>query len=128
MLISINEDDARPIYQQIIAQVKEQVRTGALEPSDLLPSVRELARSLEINLHTVRNAYQRLGEQGVIRVRLGQRARVAEPPTSPANRAEAEARLTQRLRDLATEAYHLGVSREELLGLIDDALGESGGG
>ena len=124
MLISIGDDDARPIYQQIIAQVKEQVRTGALAPGDLLPSVRELARGLDINLHTVRNAYQKLADEGVIRVRLGQRARVAEPPTRPANRAEAEARLSQRLREIATDAYHLGVSREELLGLIHDALAE----
>ena len=46
MLISIDEQDNRPIYLQIIIQVKEQIQNGELRPGDELPSVRELAESL----------------------------------------------------------------------------------
>ena len=56
MLIYIDEDDSRPIYLQIMFQIKEQIRDGELKPGDELPSVRELADSLGINLHTVHHA------------------------------------------------------------------------
>ena len=52
MLLSINEKDSRPIYLQIIGQIKEQVSNGTLKSGDELPSVRELANSLGINMHT----------------------------------------------------------------------------
>lgn len=80
MLLSINEKDSRPIYLQIIGQVKEQVSSGSLHPGDELPSVRELADSLGINMHTVRNAYLKLRDQGIINLRLGRKARIACRP------------------------------------------------
>ncbi len=63
MWLSINERDSKPIYLQIINQVKEQVSSGALKTGDELPSVRELADSLSINMHTVRAAYLKLRDQ-----------------------------------------------------------------
>ena len=77
MWLSVNEQDSQPIYRQIIAQVRRQVGSGALKPGDELPSVRELADSLGINMHTVRAAYVNLRDQGIINLRLGRRARVA---------------------------------------------------
>jgi GntR family transcriptional regulator len=61
MLIVIDEKDSQPIYQQIVSQVREQVRSGILNPGAELPSVRELADNLNINMHTVRSAYLKLG-------------------------------------------------------------------
>ena len=46
MLLSVNEQDPRPVYVQIINQVKEQIQRGNLKSGDELPSVRELAASL----------------------------------------------------------------------------------
>ncbi len=78
MFISINENDNRPIYVQIINQIKEQVRSGSLQPGDELPSVREAADSLRINMHTVRSAYLKLRDQGIIKLHLGRRAIIAQ--------------------------------------------------
>ena len=122
MLIAIDENDERPIYMQIVYQVKEQVQSGDLNPGDTLPSVRELGESLGINLHTVHSAYKRLREQGVITLRLGQRAKIAKLRESPASCEEVEAVLGTRLKELTTEAFHLGISLDELRSLFENHL------
>ncbi|MHB0939175.1 MAG: GntR family transcriptional regulator [Armatimonadota bacterium] len=123
MLISIDENDPRPLYAQIAAEIKEQIRAGSLRPGDELPSVRELAESLSINLHTVHHAYRELRNQGIILLRLGQRARVA-PRRPPAARAEVQGKLAGRLKEMMTEAYHLGLSAEDFRALVDELLEE----
>lgn len=122
MLLTINPNDPRPIYLQIAAEIKALIHRGELTPGEELPSVRELADSLGINLHTVRHAYERLRDQGVIYLRLGQRARVAPPRERPSDRDAAETVLTARLSELITEAYHLGVSPAEFRALVEELL------
>jgi GntR family transcriptional regulator len=124
MWISINEKDSRPIYLQIINQIKEQVSKGTLKPEDELPSVRELAEGLGINMHTVRSAYLKLREQGIINLRLGRRARVA--PLQP---ALAGISITEdlkiRIKELVTDALLIGLSPDDLHALIDKRIEES---
>jgi len=122
MLVSVREEDPRPVYAQIVAQIKAQVREGHLRPGDELPSVRELADALGINLHTVHKAYQVMRDQGVLRLRLGRRARVTAPPKQPADRQGAEALVRERLAELLTDAYHLGVSPDAFRRLVDETL------
>ena len=121
MLILLRDDDARPIYSQIVSEIKEQIRAGTILPGDELPSVRELSDSLGINLHTVHKAYQVLREQGIIHLRLGRRAKVAQLRTVPAGR-EAVDGLADRLNDLVTEAFHLGLSKAQFRKLVEDLL------
>jgi len=128
MLISISEEDSRPIYVQIAAEIKDQIRTGDLSPSDELPSVRELADSLGVNLHTVHRAYQKLREQGVIRMRLGQRAKIAPLRETPRDREFVESELFGRLQELITDAFHMGLSRRDFLKLTEELLGREGRG
>jgi len=127
MLISIDPQDTRPIYLQVIAQIKEQIRRGMLKPGDELPSVRELADMLDVNLHTIHHAYQKLRDQGVIYLRLGRRARVAELRELPASREQVETVLVGKLQELITEAYHLGLSADDFQKLVDELLSEQKG-
>lgn len=124
MLISISEQDQRPIYVQIISEIKEQIRRGNIQPGDELPSVRELADSLSINLHTVHRAYEKLRDQGIITLRLGQRAKVAALREHPASREQVEVVLSGRVKELITEAFHLGLSAEDFRLLVDELLSE----
>ena len=121
MWISINEQDIQPLYLQITAQVKEQVRKGMLKPGDELPSVRELADSLGINMHTVRSAYLRLREQGIINLRLGRRAVVAKVD-KPAHTIEMETEIQARLKELITDALLMGFSSDDFRDLVDRQL------
>ncbi len=128
MLISIDERDPRPVYVQVVSQVKEQIHRGELRPGDELPSVRELSESLGVNLHTVHHAYQKLREEGVIYLRLGQRAKVARPRQAPAGPEVVETRLVGRLKELITEAFHLGLSETDFRKLVDELLKAQPGG
>jgi GntR family transcriptional regulator len=122
MLIALDPADQRPIYLQIVAQVKDQLRAGLLKPGEELPSVRELSESLGVNLHTVHHAYQKLREQNVIILRLGQRARIAPPREIPAPRHEVDAALSGRLREIIAEAHQLGLSQKDFLELVEEQL------
>jgi len=124
MLLTVNDRDPRPYYLQIAGQIKEQIRKGYLRPGDELLSVRELAKHLGINLHTVHRAYQKLRDQGVITLRLGQRARVAPLREQPASRADVEQALVGRLKELITEAFHLGLSEAYFRELVAALLEE----
>jgi GntR family transcriptional regulator len=86
-----------------------QIRKGSLRPGEELPSIRELASTLGINLHTAHRAYQVLRDEGVIVLRLGRRPRVAALREVPAGRREVQQRLAGRLNELSTEAFHLGL-------------------
>jgi len=127
MLVAIDEKDPRPLYLQIAAQVKEQVQKGDLRPGDELPPVRELADSLGINLHTVRSAYLRLRDQGVIDLRLGRRARIARRQTAELTPSEADRTLGAQVRELVADAFLLGLSTEDLHALLDRHAGRSNG-
>ena len=122
MLIAIDINDPRPVYLQIAAAIKEQIQQGMLQPGDELPSVRDLARDLDINLHTARHAYQLLREQGVVLLRLGSRARIAPLRAVPADRAEIEKKVAPRLRELVTDAFHLGITPKQIRQLVNEAI------
>jgi GntR family transcriptional regulator len=113
MLITVDKNDPRPLYLQIVIQIKEQIRKATLKTGDELPSVRELADSLGINLHTVRSAYIKLREQGIINVALGRRATIAALK-QPENKTESEAEITARLQEITTDALLMGLKSEDL--------------
>jgi GntR family transcriptional regulator len=121
MLLSVNENDRRPIYLQIISQIKEQVSNGMLQPGEELPSVREVADSLGINMHTVRSAYLKLREQGIIIMHLGRRAKIAHRQL-PANKADLINDVKARLRELFTDATLAGMSPDDLNEMITQQL------
>jgi GntR family transcriptional regulator len=118
MWLSIDEKDNRPLYLQIISQIREQVSNGVLKPGDELPSIRELADNLGINLHTVRSAYLKLRDQGIINLRLGRRARIARLQEYPDN-ADTKAKLEQRIKELITDAQLMGLSPENIRDLVN---------
>jgi DNA-binding transcriptional regulator YhcF (GntR family) len=121
MLISIDEKDNRPIYLQIIGQIKEQVGDGTLKPGDELPSVRELADSLGVNMHTVRSAYLKLRDQGIINLRLGRRAKIARMRI-PEPDAETKADIAARFKELITDALLMGMSPDNLQKLVEQQI------
>ena len=125
MFIAIDNNDPRPVYLQIAAAIKEQIQKGMLQPGDELPSVRDLARDLGINLHTARHAYQLLREQGVLLLRLGSRARIAPLRATPADRTEIEKKVAPRLQELVTDAFLLGITQKQFQKLVNEAIAQN---
>ena len=69
--IVVSNKTSRPLYEQICAQIKAQIMTGELKPGDALPSIRSLARSLQISVLTVQKAYDLLQTDGFIETTAG---------------------------------------------------------
>src|SRR5829696_427161 len=72
MLVTLDPNDGRPLYLQIMDDVRRALVVGTLQSEDPLPSVRELASELVVNPRTVSQAYQELEREGVVYVRRGQ--------------------------------------------------------
>jgi GntR family transcriptional regulator len=66
MNIVIHTNAPEPVYEQIVRQIHDAVKTGTLKPDTPLPTVRQLAGDLAINRNTVARAFRILEEQGVI--------------------------------------------------------------
>ena len=122
LLVSVDEDDPRPLYEQLVATVKDQLRKGLLAPGEELPSFRELAAELGVNMHTVRHAYKQLEREGVLVVRLGRRARIASCPRQAASPEQVDGVLGPIIAKLVNEAWRLGLSADELTKRVGRAM------
>lgn len=78
MLFRPNPSSGVPIYLQLMEQVKHAIETGALRPGEQLPGIRPLAEELVINPNTVAKAYRELEHEGIVELRQGAGAFVAE--------------------------------------------------
>ena len=71
MEIVVSNKASRPLYEQIVSQIKAQVMSGDLKSGEALPSIRSLAKSLQISVLTVQKAYDILQEEGFIETTAG---------------------------------------------------------
>ncbi|GAA1133737.1 GntR family transcriptional regulator [Microbacterium natoriense] len=117
MLLRVDADSARPLYDQVAASIRADILAGALAPGDRLPPARDVAGALEINQHTVLHAYQRLRDEGLIDLRRGRGAVIA---ASAAPLAE----LAHDIDVLVRKAAALGVSAEMLAGIVHSHRGD----
>jgi len=76
--LTFNPDPNRPIYLQIIEEIKKRTTRGLYKPGDQLPSVREMARETEVNPNTVARAYTELERESFIFTRRGQGTFITE--------------------------------------------------
>jgi GntR family transcriptional regulator len=122
MLITLDPRDERPLYLQIIDQVRRALLEGTLSAEDPLPSVRELAGQLVVNPRTVSQAYGELEREGLIYVRRGQGTFVSSTiaPDRRARRA-----LVRGVAERAlVEARRNGLAVEELVTMIWEVAAE----
>lgn len=118
--LRIDPRDARPIWRQIEEGVQHLVARGALPAGSPVPSVRDLARELQVNPATVFKAYQRLTDAGVLTVRRGEGTFVAAAPPL-ATDGELLGRLREEAVRYASLAVTLGAGREEALAAFEAA-------
>lgn len=111
MLIRIDPSRETPLWEQIAASVRTAVAVGRLRVGDRLPSAREVADSLELNLHTVLHAYQCLRDEGIVDLRRGRGAVVTDA-------ASALRELHDDVLSLAARARRLGIAPAALASLL----------
>ena len=71
MEIVVSNKTSRPLYEQISTQIKSQIMNGELKAGEALPSIRSLAKSLQISVLTVQKAYDLLQSDGFIETTAG---------------------------------------------------------
>ncbi len=118
MHFSFNPSDSRPIYVQIMDEVRRGMATGALVSGDALPSVRQLATDLKVNPNTVAQAYRELEREGLVYVQRGQGTYVGSSRQIDDDRARLAHELAQRS---LVEAARLGLNPEEFIQAIRSA-------
>ena len=109
MLIRLDVADERPLYQQIVDEVRRGLVLGTLSPEDPLPSVRALAAELRVNPNTVQQAYRELERAGIIYSRRGQGTFVASP-----GGGERELLLPDVAERALKDARRYGIEPDEL--------------
>ena len=128
MFIRIEPGSGLAIWRQIADQIRAQCASEVLRSGDQLPSVRELARELAVNQNTILRVYERLTGEGLLERRHGSGTFVAEEIPTEQLKAAQRALLSRQVAQLARKAETLGVSGEELRGLVDEALDRGQGG
>ena len=113
MLFQIDNSSPRPVYQQIIDQVKRDIALGRLIKDEKLPTVRQLAAQLAINPNTIGKAYRQLEHEGIIVTRPGAGAFVASLNSNLSDSVK-ERILRDDIERLVVEAVHMQVDKRQL--------------
>ena len=110
--INISQRDARPMYLQIMEQIRARIAAGDWPPGKELPSIRALAAGLNVSVITIKRAYLDLETEGVIVTRHGKGSFVADV-NGLAGELQDE-KLDQHLAAAAEAGTQLGLTEEEL--------------
>lgn len=119
MLFQINFKSAKPVYLQLVDQVKAAAAAGRLREGDALPSIRPLSEELRLNRNTVAKAYGQLESEGVIETQPGRGCFVRAAP-SPLRKDARRRLLVADIDDVIVHAHHLQVPAAELLDLVQE--------
>ncbi len=119
MYITIDERDSRPLYQQVVDEIKGLIAAGELPEGTTLPPVRQVAADLGVNLNTIAYAYRQLQKQGLVRIRHGSGAVVA----SKVLKETTEDQLRSQLGTALTHLALAGLKLSEIRLLVETELG-----
>jgi GntR family transcriptional regulator len=121
MLIQLNFRSGKPVYLQVVDQVKSAAASGVLRPGEPLPPIRALAEQLRINRNTVAKAYTELESQGVIETLAGKGCLVAENHT-PFKMEVRRKLLADEIDAAIVQSHHLQVDEKDFLRLVHERL------
>jgi GntR family transcriptional regulator len=117
--ILISQSDKRPIYLQIIDQIKRRIAVGDWTEGQPIPSIRQLAVDLQVSVITVKRAYLELEREGVIVTQQGRGSRVASTPGLGLRLHQEE--LQQHLEQAIRLSALLGIEPKELESRLREA-------
>ena len=118
MKIIISGSSQEPLYEQIASQIKNQIMMGELKPGDALPSIRSLARELQISVITTKRAYHELEKDGFIET-VGGKGSFVSGENKELFREKRLRLLEEKLSEVIAESRLLGISLTELKEMLD---------
>ena len=120
-MLNLDYRDARPIYEQVLDNLRRLMVSGAIQEGEKLPSVRSLASNLAINPNTIQRAYESLEAEGYVYSIPG-KGSFAAPRTGVDE--ERRDRLLGQFDSLTAELLYLWVTRDRLIARIREKGGE----
>lgn len=111
-------DNKSPIYLQIIKYIKQQIVIGELNPGDTVPSRREMALELNVNLNTVQRAYKEMGEMGIINTFKNYQSNITTDKEI-LNNIKMEL-INESLDTFIENMKSIKLSKEEVMKIIDE--------
>ena len=114
----LSQTDTRPMYLQILEQIKLKILAGDWPPGRALPSIRELAAETKVSVITVKRAYLELEHEGLIVTHQGRGSFVADTQSALQDLRRVE--LEKAIEALLDTAARLGLSDKELLKQVQE--------
>ena len=118
MKIIISNSSIDPIYEQIAKQVKASIIQGELEAGDNLPSIRGLARDLQVSVITTKRAYEELEKEGFIETMQGKGSFVASQNKELMRERKLKV-IEDKLAVVVKESKLLGIGQDEIKEILD---------
>src|SRR5882672_1795258 len=119
MRFQLNFKSGKPVYLQMVDQVKSAAASGAVRAGEPLPSIRPLAEELRVNRNTVAKAYAELESQGVIETVAGKGCFIRETST-PFKKDVRMKLVAVEIDEAVVQAHHLQIARADFLRLAED--------
>ena len=119
MRFQLNFKSGKPVYLQLVDQVKVAAASGTVQAGDPLPGIRPLAEELRVNRNTVAKAYAELEGQGVIETIAGKGCFV-RPNNSPLKKDVKRKLLAETLDDAVVHAHHMQIGKAEFVRLAEE--------
>jgi GntR family transcriptional regulator len=119
MRFQLNYKTGKPVYLQLVDQVKAAAASGAIQAGEPLPSIRPLAEELRVNRNTIAKAYAELENQGVIDTLPGKGCFI-RANGSPYKKEVRLKLLSQAVDGAVVQAHHLQVAKADFLRLTED--------
>jgi len=121
MIFQVDFKSGKPVYLQLVDQVRYAAASGSLQAGEALPSIRPLAEELRVNRNTIAKAYAELESQGVIETIPGKGCFLKEN-NSPFTRQVKNKLLLTEVDEAVVMAHHLQVDRGKFLALVEERL------
>src|SRR2546423_838265 len=121
MIFQIDFKSGKPVYLQLVDQIRYAAASGSFRPGDPLPSIRPLAEELRVNRNTIAKAYAELENQGVIETIPGKGCFLKEN-NSPFSKQVKHKLLMTEIDEAVVMAHHLQVDRDKFLALVKERL------
>src|SRR4051812_24285517 len=118
MRFNLSFKTGKPVYLQLVDQVKAAAASGAVHAGEPLPSIRPLAEELRVNRNTIAKAYSELENEGIIETLPGKGCFVAANH-SPLKKQVRVKLVTDEIDAAVVQAHHLQVGREDFLRLAE---------
>ena len=118
MRLQLNFKSGKPVYLQLVDQVKAAAASGTVQPGEALPSIRPLAEELRVNRNTIAKAYAELESQGIIETVTGKGCFLRANNSRFTKAARVEL-LAREIDEAVVQAHHLQIGRADFLRLAE---------